>query len=86
MLSTFAFIRSDQYYPAFEIADMLVNHSHDLIHKAVGWMLREAGNRDMDAEVEYLKNRYKNMPRTMLRYAVEKFPEEQRQKYLRGEV
>ena len=86
MLSTFAFIRADQYSPAFEIADMLLDHTHDLIHKAVGWMLREAGNRDMAAEVEYLKNRYKTMPRTMLRYAVEKFPEERRQMYLRGKI
>ncbi len=86
MLSTFAFIKAGDFKPAFEIADMLIFHPHDLIHKAVGWLIREAGNRDMVAEEEFLKTRYKTMPRTMLRYAIEKFPEGRRQMYLKGEA
>ena len=78
------FIRDGQLQDTFSIADILLHHPHDLIHKAVGWLLREAGKRDKDALVEYLTPRYQTMPRTMLRYAIEKFPEAERQLYLTG--
>jgi len=84
ILSTFAFIRMNQYDDTLALADRLLNHPHDLIHKAVGWMLREVGNRDQATEEAFLAHRYQTMPRTMLRYAIEKFPEERRQDYLKG--
>ena len=83
MVSTMTFIRNGQLEDTFAIADILLNHPHDLIHKAVGWLLREAGKRDKEALKNYLEPRYKKMPRTMLRYAIEKFPEEERLPYLR---
>jgi len=86
ILTTFAFLRAGQFDDTFAIADLLFHHPHDLIHKAVGWMLREVGNRDRSAEEGFLRSRYKSMPRTMLRYAIEKFPEELRQMYLKGRV
>ena len=86
ILSTFYFIRNGFIDHSFFIADMLLNDKEDLIHKAVGWMLRETGKRDIKAEKEFLKSRYKKMSRTMLRYAIEKFPEEERKKYLLGLV
>ena len=85
-MATFAFVRAGRFEKTFELADRLLNHPHDLIHKAVGWMLREAGNRHRAAEEAFLKTRYKMMPRTMLRYAIEKFPEPLRQEYLKGLV
>ena len=82
MVSTMAFIRHGQFADTFNIADILLHHPHDLIQKAVGWLLREAGKRDKAALVAFLQPRYKSMPRTMLRYAIEKFPEGERQQYL----
>lgn len=82
MVSTMTFIRHGQLEDTFSIADILLHHSHDLIHKAVGWLLREAGKKDEVALTEFLKSRHKTMPRTMLRYAIEKFPEDKRQLYL----
>ena len=91
MVSTMTFIRHGQLEDTFAIADILLHHPHDLIHKAVGWLLREAGKRDQAALEAYLQGspgqdggdaRYRQMPRTMLRYAIEKFPEPERQHYL----
>ncbi|HOP05405.1 MAG TPA: DNA alkylation repair protein [Tenuifilaceae bacterium] len=86
IIATFHFIRNGKYEDALRISEMLLNHKHDLIHKAVGWMVREIGNRDFDVEYNFLLKHYKKMPRTMLRYAIEKFPEELRQRFLKGEV
>ena len=92
IVSTMTFIRHGQLEDTFAISDILLHHSHDLIHKAVGWLLREAGKKDKRALEAYLKGdagcgpRYLTMPRTMLRYAIEKFPEEERKAYLMGQV
>ena len=92
MVSTMTFVRHGQLEDTFAIADILLHHPHDLIHKAVGWLLREAGKKDKSALEAYLKGRsggevrYLTMPRTMLRYAIEKFPEPERQAYLHGQV
>ena len=82
IVSTMTFIRHGQLEDTFAISDILLHHPHDLIHKAVGWLLREAGKKDRDALVDYLEPRYRSMPRTMLRYAIEKFPEGERRAYL----
>ena len=82
IVSTMTFIRHGQLDDTFAIGDILLHHPHDLIHKAVGWLLREAGKRSKPALESYLQPRYPTMPRTMLRYAIEKFPEEERQRYL----
>ncbi len=115
MVSTMTFIRHGQLQDTFAMADILLRHPHDLIHKAVGWLLREAGKRDQAALEAYLLGvpevtgqgatesvgqgatdghdvqasnlpRYRQMPRTMLRYAIERLPEAQRQRYLKGQV
>ncbi len=86
IMSTFYFIKRNQFDDALRISEQLLNDQEDLIHKASGWMLREVGNRDLAAEVAFLKTHYQKMPRTMLRYAIEKFDKETRQKYLKGTV
>ena len=83
IVSTMQFIRHGELEDTFRIADILLHHPHDLIHKAVGWMLREAGKRDKDALVAWLAPRCASMPRTMLRYAIEKFPEQERAEYIK---
>lgn len=84
IMSTFYFIKQGEFNDTLKIAKMLLNHEHDLIHKAVGWMLREIGKRDFEVEYNFLKENYKVMPRTMLRYAIEKFEPDLRQKFLKG--
>jgi 3-methyladenine DNA glycosylase AlkD len=84
ILATFAFIKQNDHADALGIAKILLHDTHDLIHKAVGWMLREMGKRDLPAEERFLKQHYRTMPRTMLRYAIERFPEVKRMKYLKG--
>ena len=83
IISTFAFIKSGIYKPTFEIAEILLFDKQDLIHKAVGWMLREVGKRiNENIEEEFLQKYADKMPRTMLRYAIERFEEEKRKSYL----
>jgi len=84
IMATFAFIRNKTFTPTFEIAEILLNHEHDLIHKAVGWMLREVANRELAPVEKFLRKHCKTMPRTMLRYTIEKFPEELRLDYLKN--
>ncbi len=86
VLATFWFIRDGEFDDALCIAEHLLNNPEDLIHKAVGWQLREIGNRNKAAEVAFLRTHHRNMPRTMLRYAIEKFGENERRRYLSGAV
>ena len=83
MVSTMTFIRHGQLEDTFAIARILLSHPHDLIHKAVGWLLREAGKRDKPSLEDFLRENIQSMPRTTLRYAIERFPEEERAVYLR---
>ena len=85
IVSTMTFVRKGQLEDTFTIADILLHHPHDLNQKATGWLLRECGKRNKAALEKFLATRYKTMPRTSLRYAIEKFPEEERKSYMRGE-
>ena len=84
IVATFHLIKHHEFDDALRLSEMLIGDREDLIHKAVGWMLREIGKREMKALDAFLRIHYQNMPRTMLRYAIEKFPEEKRLGYLRG--
>jgi 3-methyladenine DNA glycosylase AlkD len=86
IMATFHFIKRHEFTVALRIARMLLSDTEDLIHKAVGWMLREIGKRHLATEEQFLKKHYRKMPRTMLRYAIERFPESTRRRYLRGEI
>jgi 3-methyladenine DNA glycosylase AlkD len=86
VMATFHYIKHCEFAETLNIAKLLLCDREDLIHKAVGWMLREIGNRDLLIEEGFLKIHYKAMPRTMLRYSIEKFPEALRLQYLRGEI
>lgn len=86
ILSTFYFIRRNDFSTTLGIARVLLTDDHDLIQKAVGWMLREVGKRDSGREEQFLKKCYTSMPRTMLRYAIERFPEPKRLQYLNGGI
>lgn len=83
IISTFPFIRKRSFGETLAISDMLLKDEQDLIHKAVGWMLREVGKRNKNVLELFLESRYKQMPRTMLRYAIEKFPKEERDKWMK---
>ncbi len=84
IIATGCFISKGKFDQTLKISEILLNDNHDLIHKAVGWILREVGKRNQEIEEEFLKKYYKKMPRTMLRYAIEKFPDKKRKKYLKG--
>ena len=86
IMATFYYIKNDKFTDTLKIAGRLLADKEDLIHKAVGWMLREIGKRHLPSEETFLKTHYHDMPRTMLRYAIEKFPEPKRKRYLKGTV
>lgn len=86
IISTYHFIKQKHFEDTLAIAKMLLHHKHDLIHKAVGWMLREVGNRNFETAYNFLKEHYKTMPRTMLRYAIEKFDPKLRLQLLKGTI
>ncbi len=86
IIATYYFIRQYDFQDTLDIAEILLHDQEDLIHKAVGWMLREVGNRNRPTEEIFLLKHYQIMPRTMLRYAIEKFPENRRQLYLKGRL
>ena len=86
IVATYQFIKDGRYQETLTISKMLLNDTHDLIHKAVGWMLREVGKQSSQEILEdFLKKHYKQMPRTMLRYAIERLPEKLRKMYLSRE-
>jgi len=86
MVATLWFIRQGQVTDAIQIAEVLLTDPEDLIHKACGWCLREVGKKDLPALKDFLNSHCRTMPRTTLRYAIERFPEQERQRYLKGKV
>jgi len=86
IIASFHFIKHNEFSDTLKISKILLVDREDLIHKAVGWMLREVGKRHKPTEERFLKDHYRKMPRTMLRYAIERFPESERQRYLKGEI
>lgn len=86
VVANWTIINNNNYEHILKIADKLINTKEDLIQKAIGWMLREVGKRDYETEYNFLKKRYQNMPRTMLRYSIEKFEEDIRQDFLKGRI
>jgi len=86
IISTFQFIKNNQFFDTIKISEILLNDKHDLIHKAVGWMLREIGKKDESVLIKFLNKHYKSMPRTTLRYAIERFPEKTRKRFLLGKI
>jgi 3-methyladenine DNA glycosylase AlkD len=86
IMASFHFIRQHHFDVTLSLAERLLSDRETLIHKAVGWMLREVGNRDGKLERRFLQRHYETMPRTMLRYAIEKFPPEERKRYLKSEI
>ena len=82
VMSTLAFIRENDFADTLCVSEILLRDDHDLIHKAVGWMLREVGKRDLQTEEDFLRKHYRRMPRTMLRYAIERFEEKKRRFFL----
>lgn len=83
IVTTLDFIRNDIFEPTLHLAGKLISHPHDLIHKAIGWTLREIGKRDEKTLLDYLEDNYSKLPRTALRYAIEKLPEQERQYWLK---
>ncbi|MFW6276892.1 MAG: DNA alkylation repair protein, partial [Bacteroidota bacterium] len=86
VISTMYFIKKGDFGDTFALAEMMIDHKHDLMHKAIGWMLREIGKIDFEAENAFLREHYQQMPRTMLRYAIEKFNPELRKQFLSGKI
>jgi 3-methyladenine DNA glycosylase AlkD len=86
IVSTYAFIKRNKYSHTLKLSALLLSDKEDLIHKAVGWMLREVGKRDLPTEEKFLKKYYHKIPRTTLRYAIERFPEAKRKCYLKGDI
>ena len=82
IVTTLDFIRNGIYVPTLVLSKKLLKHKHDLIHKAIGWVLREVGKKDKDLLLEFLETNYYDLPRTTLRYAIEKFPEGERKQWL----
>ena len=83
IVSTWMFIKHKQYDDTLALSEKLLNHKHYLMHKAVGWMLREVGKKDRETLIDFLDKHYKNMPRTALRYAIEHLPDEQKAYYMK---
>ncbi|MGY6522518.1 MAG: DNA alkylation repair protein [Mongoliitalea sp.] len=86
ILTTFYFLKKGDFEDTFYLAEKMMHHPHDLMHKAIGWMIREVGKRDFDAAYGFLVKYYSRMPRTMLRYAIEKFEEPMRKDFLEGRI